>query len=75
MDEHDDDLEVSPAAETGGQNDLTHVAAALASGLEKIAAALEVGLREMAAAIAKPRRRSARRRRRSVARSLGALRA
>ena len=51
MGEHDDDLEVSPAAEAGGQSDPTHVAAAVASGLAQIATALERGLRGVAAAI------------------------
>jgi hypothetical protein len=48
MGEHDDDLELSPAAESGAQS----VAAAIASGLNRIAVAIERGLREVAAAIA-----------------------
>jgi hypothetical protein len=52
MGEHDDDLEVSPVAESGAQSDATRVAAALASGLKQIAAAVERGLGEVAAAIA-----------------------
>jgi hypothetical protein len=49
MDEHDDDLELSPATQP---SDATCVAAAVATGLHEIAAALERGLEGVAAAIA-----------------------
>ena len=52
MGEHDDDLEMGPAAESGAQSDATRLAAALTSGLKQIAAAIERGLGEVAAAIA-----------------------
>lgn len=61
MGEHDDDLDVSPAADAAGQSEPSHIAAAVASGLAQVAAALEIGLREVAAAIeaagSRPRRR------------------
>lgn len=52
MGEHDDDLDVSPAAEPGGRRDSASSAAAIARGLEEIAAAIERGLHEVASAIA-----------------------
>jgi hypothetical protein len=52
MGEHDDDLEMGPAAESGGQSDGMRIAAAIASGLEQIAAAVERGLNGVASAIA-----------------------
>ena len=58
MGEHDDDLEMSPASESG--RDAARVAEALASGLDRIALAVERGLDEVARAIAsaeaRPRR-------------------
>jgi hypothetical protein len=52
MGEHDDELDVTPAAEHAGRGDLAGTAAAIASGLGEIAAAIERGLHEVAAAIA-----------------------
>ena len=52
MGEHDDDLEMSPGAESEGQIDAPAVAVALATGLKQIAAAIEHGLDAIAAAIA-----------------------
>ena len=59
MDEHDDDLELSPP---GQPTDATRVAEAVADGLREIAAAVERGLERVAAAIAsaRPRRRRTR---------------
>lgn len=59
MGEHDDDFEI---VEPVPHDDVTRIAAAVASGLERIAAALERGLRDVASAIGdakaeRPRRR------------------
>jgi len=57
MDEHDDDLELTPV---GQATDATRVAEAVADGLREIAAAVERGLERVAAAIGPaPRRRRA----------------
>jgi hypothetical protein len=52
MGEHDDDLEMGPAADYSGESEVTRVAAAVASGLRQIALAIERGLGEVAQAIA-----------------------
>jgi hypothetical protein len=52
MGEHDDDLEMSTAAQSGGESDATRVATAVASGLKQIAVAIERGLEDVAQAIA-----------------------
>jgi hypothetical protein len=59
MDEHEDDLELSPA---GQPTDATRIAEAVTDGLREIAAAVERGLELVAAAIASapPRRRATR---------------
>jgi hypothetical protein len=66
MGEHDDDLEVGPAAESAEVSEATRVAAALASGLKQIALAIERGLHEVAQAIAsadtRPQRHAAHKR-------------
>jgi hypothetical protein len=51
MGEHDDDLEMIPAGESGA-SDAMRVAAAITSGLRQIALAIERGLDQVAAAIA-----------------------
>ena len=48
MGEHDDDLDI---VEPARHDDVTRIAAAVASGLERIASALERGLHEIASAI------------------------
>jgi hypothetical protein len=60
MGEHDDDLEVSPGANLGAEGEATHVAAAVASGLEQIALAIARGLDQVAQAIASADPRSQR---------------
>jgi hypothetical protein len=52
MGEHDDDLEMGAAMQSGGESEATRVAAAVASGLKEIALAIERGLGEVAQAIA-----------------------
>jgi hypothetical protein len=51
MHEHDDDLEMTPAA-PGTHDDADRIAAVLASGLEQIAAAIARGLADVASAVA-----------------------
>ena len=65
MGEHDDDLDVSAAAEAVPRADSAGRTAAIARGLDEIAAAIERGLHEVASAIASRghRRRGARERR------------
>jgi hypothetical protein len=60
MGEHDDDLDI---VETAGHDEVTRIAAAVASGLEEIAAALERGLHEIASAIRAANATPARKRR------------
>jgi hypothetical protein len=62
MGEHDDDLEMSAAVQSGGESETTRVAAAVASGLKEIALAIERGLEEVAQAIAAAATRPPRRR-------------
>ena len=59
MGEHDDDLEIG---EPGARAAEIHMAAAIASGLERIAVALEHGLHELASALAADTKRGAGRR-------------
>ncbi len=57
MGEHDDDVDVSPAAEAAPQGDSASRTATIARGLDEIAAAIERGLHEVASAIASHGRR------------------